>query len=78
MTSAKKVIVYRTVTDKEPFTDWLNSLRDPTIRRRILKRLLRLEQGNYGDFKPVGGGSSSCAASLALAIASTSPKTAIP
>jgi len=55
MTSAKKVIVYRTVTDKEPFTDWLNSLRDPTIRRRILKRLLRLEQGNYGDFKPVGG-----------------------
>ena len=56
MTSAKKVIVYRTVTDKEPFTDWLNSLRDPTIRRRILKRLLRLEQGNYGDFKPVGGG----------------------
>ncbi|GJM43132.1 MAG: hypothetical protein DHS20C20_34140 [Ardenticatenaceae bacterium] len=56
MTDAKNVIIYRTVTGKEPFTDWLNSLRDPTTRRRILKRLLRLEQGHYGDFKSVGGG----------------------
>ena len=56
MTSTKKIIVYRTAAEKEPFTDWLNSLRDPTTRRRILKRLLRIEQGNYGDFKPVGGG----------------------
>ncbi len=56
MPNAKNVIVYRTATGKEPFTDWLNSLRDPTTRRRILKRLLRLEQGNYGDFKPVGAG----------------------
>ena len=56
MPNAKNVIVFRTATGKEPFTEWLNSLRDPTTRRRILKRLLRLEQGNYGDFKPVGEG----------------------
>jgi putative addiction module killer protein len=56
MPTAKNVIIYRTVSDKEPFTDWLNSLRDATTRRRILKRLLRLEQGTYGDFKPVGDG----------------------
>ena len=56
MPNAKNVIVYRTATGKEPFTEWLNSLRDPTTRRRILKRLLRLEQGNYGDFKPLGEG----------------------
>lgn len=55
MTTAKTVIVYRTAAGREPFTDWLNGLRDPATRRRILKRLLRLEHGHYGDFKPVGG-----------------------
>ena len=52
----KIVIVYRNTAGKEPFTDWLNSLRNPATRRRILKRLLRLEQGHYGDVKPVGTG----------------------
>ncbi len=52
----KNVIVYHDAAGNEPFTDWLNSLRDPTTRRRILKRLLRLEQGHYGDYKPVRAG----------------------
>jgi len=53
---SKTVIVYRDPAGNEPFADWLNRLRDPNTRRRILKRLLRLEQGHYGDFKPVGTG----------------------
>lgn len=52
----KKIVIYHDAAGNEPFTDWLNSLRDPTTRRRILKRLLRLEQGYYGDVKPVGAG----------------------
>ena len=52
----KTVIVYRDLAGNEPFTDWLSRLRDPTTRRRILKRLLRLEHGYYGDVKSVGGG----------------------
>lgn len=52
----RQVIVYRDAAGKEPFTDWLNSLGDPPTRRRILKRLLRLEQGHYGDYKPLGAG----------------------
>ncbi len=54
--SPKTIIVYRTRTGNEPFTDWLNSLRDPVTRRRLLARLRRLERGQYGDFKPVGAG----------------------
>lgn len=52
----KTVIAYRDSAGKEPFTDWLNDLRDPPTRRRILKRLLRMEQGHYGDVKSVGEG----------------------
>jgi putative addiction module killer protein len=50
------IIVYRDRTGAEPFTDWLHSLREPRTRRRILQRLFRLENGNFGDYKPVGGG----------------------
>ena len=52
----KTVIFYRDAAGKEPFADWLNRLRDTVARRRILARLRRLEQGNYGDIKPVGAG----------------------
>ncbi|MBU1660517.1 MAG: type II toxin-antitoxin system RelE/ParE family toxin [Chloroflexi bacterium] len=50
------VIVYRDAAGNEPFTNWLNNLRDPRTRRRILKRLWRLESKNCGDCKPVGDG----------------------
>ncbi len=51
----RTVIVYQTISGAEPFTEWLNHLRDPVTRRRILRRLLQLEQGHYGDYKAVGG-----------------------
>jgi putative addiction module killer protein len=53
---AKTVIIYREPVGNEPFSDWLNRLRDATTRRRILQRLLRVESGHYGDYKPVGDG----------------------
>lgn len=54
--SPKSVIFYCDAAGNEPFADWLNRLRDSVARRRILARLRRLEQGNYGDFKAVGSG----------------------
>jgi len=54
--SPKTLVIYQNRAGKEPYTDWLASLRDPTTRRRILRRLLRVEQGQYGDAKPVGEG----------------------
>lgn len=53
---SKKVIVFQDVNGKEPFTDWLNDLRDQKGRRAVLKRIGRLEYGLYGDCKPVGEG----------------------
>lgn len=47
----KTIIVYIDKHRREPFTRWLNGLKDASIRRRILARLRRLEQGNYGDCK---------------------------
>lgn len=52
----RQIIIYQNLSGREPFTDWLNSLRDPTTRRRILRRLRTLELGHYGDVKPLGNG----------------------
>jgi len=52
----KRVIVYADAQGKEPFTLWLNGLRDQVGRTRILARVARLAQGNYGDYAPVGEG----------------------
>ena len=52
----KTVTVYQDENGHEPFTDWLEGLRDKKGRRTRLKRLGRLEQGLYGDCEPVGEG----------------------
>ncbi|MGI0483333.1 type II toxin-antitoxin system RelE/ParE family toxin [Geminocystis sp. CENA526] len=54
--SQKEIIFYQDSIGKEPFNDWLLKIRDKTIRRRILTRLLRVENGNYGDYKSLKDG----------------------
>jgi len=39
-----------------PFEKWYNSIKDKSIRRRILVRIKRLELGNFGDWKKLGEG----------------------
>ena len=39
-----------------PFEKWYSSIKDQSIRRRILVRVKRLELGNLGDWKNVGEG----------------------
>ena len=55
-TQPKQVVIFVDRTGKEPFMDWLEGLRAPTARRRILTRLRRVEQGNYGDYRALRDG----------------------
>ena len=41
-----------TPTGKTPIIEWLNSL-DNSTRKRIAQRILRLEDGNFGDSKKI-------------------------
>jgi len=52
----KQVIFYVDGQGQEPFMDWLESLRDVMGRKRILTRIGRLQEGNYGDCEPAGEG----------------------
>ncbi|GEM_PF-1521075 len=52
----KTLKVYATEYGKEPYTEWLENLKDYVIRSRIIRRIERLKQGNYGDCKLVGEG----------------------
>jgi putative addiction module killer protein len=52
----KQVLIFADQEGKEPFTEWIYGLRDVIGRKRILARVTRLEQGNYGDCASVGEG----------------------
>jgi len=53
---SKRVVFHQLPNGKEPFVDWLNSMKDAKSRRRVLQRLSRLESGNFGDCKPLKDG----------------------
>lgn len=47
---------YTTITGVDLFAQWLDSLRDQQASARIAARLLRLQNGNFGDCRAVGEG----------------------
>jgi putative addiction module killer protein len=44
------------VINSSVYDNWLKDLRDERAKARIYARIDRLENGNPGDAKPVGGG----------------------
>jgi putative addiction module killer protein len=52
----KTIIFYTLPTGRVPFREWLESIRDRLLRKRIEARLAYVRQGNLGDHKSVGGG----------------------
>lgn len=50
-----EIEIYHDEAGESPFLSWLESLPD-SDQRRIRMRLTRIEAGNLGDHKSVGGG----------------------
>lgn len=42
---------YVTGDGKDVFLDWLKRVRDPVAKVQIVKRVSRVEQGNFGDHR---------------------------
>lgn len=47
---------YISFSGANPFFDWLKRLRDPVAKLQIVKRVNRMEQGNFGDHSFCGEG----------------------
>ncbi|BAP88177.1 addiction module killer protein [Burkholderiales bacterium GJ-E10] len=51
-----EVLRYQRDDGIEPFTEWLNAVRDKVAQARIRVRLRQVQAGNLGDCEPVGDG----------------------
>jgi len=47
---------YLTADGRDPFQDWVKTLRDPIAKVQVIKRVNRIEGGNFGDHKPCRDG----------------------
>lgn len=57
MTRKRQAIYFRDAeTGKEPAKEWIRSLKDNMGKAKILVRIERAENGNFGDHKSVGDG----------------------
>lgn len=55
-TRKREIIYFADANGKEPYSEWLKTLRDAQTRQRIIRRIDRMEAGNYGDFKALKNG----------------------
>ena len=46
----------KTILTTDKFDTWFNDLRDSMAKKRILARIHRMEDDNFGDCAPVGEG----------------------
>jgi putative addiction module killer protein len=52
----KEVLIYSTLSGKEPLTEWVNGLKDTSSRSRIRTRFARILSGNLGEYKYLSDG----------------------
>lgn len=56
MEATSKNVVHLLTDAGDPFDEWMESLKDATAFSKIVIRLKRVAQGNFGDHGPVGQG----------------------
>jgi len=54
MFNKKTIEIYAKENGREPYSEWISSIKDRTFRARVKNRISRLELGNFGDCEPVG------------------------
>lgn len=52
----RQLVYFELSEGRYPFRDWLRSLTDAMVRRRLKARLRKLELGNPGHWRSVGAG----------------------
>ena len=52
----KKLKIYDTIKGKQPYLDWLKTLRDVSTIARIRARIDRIEDGILGNYRALGTG----------------------
>lgn len=52
----RQSLIYRTVDGREPYVEFVDSLRDWVGAAKIQSRVSRAEHGNLGDYQSVGDG----------------------
>lgn len=56
METRKRTVISCNIGGKDLFRYWLNALTDSAGVAAILQRLDRIEGGNFGDYRSIGGG----------------------
>src|SRR5438874_5611113 len=52
----REVRIFQTHDRREPFTAWLNKLKDQHAKQKIQARIARVRLGNLGDCRSLGDG----------------------
>lgn len=51
-----EIRIYKKPSGKEPFTAWIEKIKDKIVKARIRRRIDRLRAGHEGDCKSLGDG----------------------
>lgn len=54
--STIELAIFRAANGRQPFVEWFDELRDRVAQAAVAQRLDRLQSGNAGDCRSLGGG----------------------